>query len=313
MKSSPNPLLSVLPTVSQALLRRQPVVALESTVITHGLPRPANLDLARKMEAEVADAGAQPATIAVLDGQIHVGLDAAMLDELALGSELVKINRRDLSVAMAQHLSGGTTVSATMYIASLAGISVLATGGIGGVHRGQSGDVSADLPELARTSIAVVCSGAKSILDLPRTLEWLETAAVPVIGWGTDYFPAFFSRSSGLPVSAHADDAQSIAAMIQAHWGLGLGSGILVCVPCPEQSALAPEEIDHLIEVAEDLAQTQGIRGKDVTPFMLSRLVDLSGGSSLRANLALLRNNAAQAAELAAALQIASRLQAPPT
>jgi pseudouridine-5'-phosphate glycosidase len=274
---------------------------------------PANLDLARKMEAEVADAGAQPATIAVLDGQIHVGLDAAMLDELALGSELVKINRRDLSVAMAQHLSGGTTVSATMYIASLAGISVLATGGIGGVHRGQSGDVSADLPELARTSIAVVCSGAKSILDLPRTLEWLETAAVPVIGWGTDYFPAFFSRSSGLPVSAHADDAQSIAAMIQAHWGLGLGSGILVCVPCPEQSALAPEEIDHLIEVAEDLAQTQGIRGKDVTPFMLSRLVDLSGGSSLRANLALLRNNAAQAAELAAALQIASRLQAPPT
>jgi pseudouridine-5'-phosphate glycosidase len=312
MKPDLSPTVDLLPPVARALDLGHPIVALESTVITHGLPRPANLDLARKMEAEVAAAGAQPATIGVINGRIRIGLDAAALDELALSHDPVKINRRDLGVVVAQHKSGGTTVSATMYIANLAGISVMATGGIGGVHRGQSGDISADLPELARTPMAVVCSGAKSILDLPRTLEWLETAAVPVIGWDTEVFPAFFSQSSGLPVSAIGADAQSIAAMIQAHWKLGLKSGVLVCVPCPEQAAMAPDEINHLIEAAEELARAEDVHGKDVTPFMLSRLVELSDGTSLRANLALLRNNAARAAELAAALQPAFRSQTPP-
>lgn len=291
--------LRVHPEVASALVAGDPVVALESTVITHGLPQPVNLDLAQQMEHEVRSGGALPATAAVWRGQVHLGLAGETLEQLALSDETVKISRRDLGIAAAYKRSGGTTVAATMFIAHTAGVSVFGTGGVGGVHPGGSGDVSADLPELARTPVAVVCSGAKSILDLPRTLEWLETASVPVLGWQSDEFPAFFSRESGLPVQTRVDSAEEAAEVLRAHWALGLTSGVLLCVPCPREAALQEDEMRVLLDEAERDAQTLGISGQRVTPFLLSRLSELSGGDTLRANLALLRNNARVAASVA--------------
>jgi pseudouridine-5'-phosphate glycosidase len=286
------PWLKVHPEVASALVAGEPVVALESTVITHGLPKPVNLDLAQQMEHEVREHGALPATVGVWGGQIHLGLAGDMLEQLALSDDTVKISRRDFGVAAARKQNGGTTVAATMYVAHAAGVRVFATGGIGGVHRGRTGDVSADLAELARTPEAVICSGAKAILDLPRTLEWLETAGVPVLGWQTDDLPAFFSRSSGLPVQTSVDTAEQAAAIMHEHWSMGLESGVLICVPCPEELAVPEETAQSLIEQAEDEADQYSISGAALTPFLLSRLAELSAGATLRANLALLKNNA---------------------
>jgi pseudouridine-5'-phosphate glycosidase len=301
MPHEPPAWLHVHPEVAAALASGRPVVALESTVITHGLPEPVNLELARRMESEVRSAGAVPATVAVIDGRICLGVTTDELERLALSRSLMKISRRDLGTAVAQHGTGGTTVAATMIAAHAGGVQVFATGGIGGVHRGLSGDISADLPELARTPVVVVCAGAKAILDLPRTLEWLETAGVPVLGWGTDEFPAFFTRSSGLPVSARVKNAAETAALVRTQWGMGLRSGVLVCVPCPEEVAVPAEKVELVLRTALQQAESEGVHGKQVTPYLLSRLADLSGGGTLRANLALLRNNARVAAEIARA------------
>jgi pseudouridine-5'-phosphate glycosidase len=295
------PWLNVHSEVASALLAGDPVVALESTVITHGLPKPVNLDLAQQMEHEVREHGALPATVAVWVGRIQLGLAGEVLEQLALSEATVKISRRDFGIAAARKQSGGTTVAATMYVAHAGGVRVLATGGIGGVHRGAAGDVSTDLAELARTPVAVVCSGAKSILDLPRTLEWLETAGVPVLGWQTDEFPAFFSRSSGLPVQARVDTAEQAASVAREHWSMGLESGVLICVPCPEDVAVSEETADSFIEEAEREAAERGVAGAALTPYLLSRLAELSEGATLRANLALLRNNARVGALLAGA------------
>ncbi len=299
MPTESPPWLHVHPEVASALASGRPVVALESTVITHGLPEPVNLELARRLEGEVRAAGAVPATVAVIDGRVCLGVTTDQLERLALSRKLMKISRRDLGAAVAQHATGGTTVAATMIAAHAGGVRVFATGGIGGVHRGQAGDVSADLPELARTPVIVVCAGAKAILDLPRTLEWLETAGVPVVGWGTDEFPAFFTRSSGLRLSARVDNAVEAAELIRTQWTLGLRSGVLICVPCPEDVAVPAEAVEPVLRTALQQAEAQGVRGKDVTPFLLARLAELTGGETLRANLALLRNNARVAAELA--------------
>jgi len=292
--------LEVRPSVRQALERGQAVVALESTVLTHGIPRPENLQIARQVEDEVRRAGASPATIAVLGGRFVVGLEQEELEYVCEQPVMRKFNRRDLAPAAALGWSGGTTVSATMVLAHLAGIRVFATGGIGGVHRGASGDVSSDLTELSRTPVAVVCSGAKAILDLPRTLEWLETAGVPVVGWKTETFPEFFNAGGLLPVSARVDSADEAARLIEAQEEMG--GGALICVSCPPQEAVPAGMITDALQAAELEASAAGVRGKDLTPFLLARLVELTGGATLRANLALLRKNARVAAEIAGAL-----------
>jgi len=289
------------PEVSDALAEGKAIVALESTVITHGLPRPVNFELARQMEKEVRQVGVVPATIALLKGEVHIGLSKKDLERLALDTDSVKISVRDIGFARASRLSGGTTVAATMFLANKAGIPVFATGGIGGVHHGPSGDISADLTELARTPVAVVCSGAKSILDLPRTLEWLETFSVPVIGWQTDTFPAFFTRESDLPIHFRADTVGEIAALVRAIWETR-SSGILICVPCPEGAAIPAIRLNSALKQIEQEAQEQTIRGNKLTPFLLSRLAEITEGATLHANLALLRNNAHVAAEIAKAL-----------
>jgi len=294
--------LRISDPVRSALALGKPVIALESTVITHGLPRPANLELARRVEVEVLSHGCQPATVAVIDGQISLGLASEELERLAMASEVEKVSRRDLATVSVKGALGGTTVAATMFVAHSGGVQLMATGGIGGVHRGAAGDVSADLHELAQTPVAVVCAGAKSILDLPRTLEWLETAGVPVIGWGTDEFPAFFSRTSGLPTSASVSSAEAAAKLLQSHWRISPKGGALVCVPCPENAAVSKDVIEAALDQAQVEAEKAGITGKAITPFILGRLVELTGGATLRANLALLRNNALRGAELAVEL-----------
>lgn len=292
--------LVVHPDVADALAAHRPVVALESTVIAHGLPYPQNAQVARDMENAVRAEGATPATIAVLAGRAHIGLTAEHVEHLATGKHIAKLSRRDIAACLAQKRDGATTVSATMILAHLAGISVFATGGIGGVHRGQRTDVSADLTELSRTPVVVVCAGAKAILDLDATLEWLETAGVPVLGYGANDFPAFYSRSSGLPVDVRVDSPEQAAAIVHTHWALGLGSGLLLTVPVPAAAETPRQVIEAAI--ARALAEAEGVRGKDVTPFLLRRVSDLTGGASLRANLALLMNNARVAARLAVAL-----------
>ncbi len=292
--------LDVRPSVLQAIQRGLPVVALESTALTHGIPRPTNFEIAGEMQAQVRQAGALPATIAVLDGRFVVGLEGEELEQVCRRHDMRKLNRRDLAPAAALHWSGGTTVSATMALAEAAGIRIFATGGIGGVHRGGTGDVSADLTELARTPVAVVCSGAKAILDLPRTLEWLETAEVPVVGWKTDTFPEFFSAGGRCPVSARVDNAAEAVRLIEAQEETGCG--MLLCVPCPRDQAVPSETVDRALEAAERQAAASTIAGKELTPYLLARLVELTGGATLTANLALLRNNAAVAAEIAVAL-----------
>ena len=296
------PWVIVQQAIVAAVQQSDPVVALETTVVTHGLPRPANLELARRLEDDVRSTGAVPATIGLLNGKLHVGLTPHQLERLATEPAPHKISRRDLGPAVALGWTGGTTVAATMLAAHWAGIRVFATGGIGGVHRGEAGDVSADLPELSRTPVAVVCSGAKAILDLPRTLEWLETAGVPVVGWQTDEWPAFFSRSSGLPVSARVDTPEAAAGLIRAHQSMPLAGGVLICVPCPEDAAIPKDVVEAAVRRAEDEAATAGVHGPALTPFVLERLVALTDGATLKANLALLRRNAKVAAEIAGAL-----------
>lgn len=291
--------LTVLPEVAQALKEGEPIVALESTVITHGLPYPENGNLAKKLEAEIREKGCIPATIAILDGVICVGLEPGQLERLAQAKEMQKISVRDIAPAVTQHKSGGTTVAGTLAIANKVGIKVFATGGIGGVHRQAPFDVSADLGELARTQMVVVCAGAKAILDIPATLEVLETYGVPVIGYQTDEFPAFYSVSSGIAVSVRANSASEVAALAQAHWELDLPGSILVAVPPPIEVALDTDIIEAAIREALGEAQKMNIRGQSVTPFLLRRVSELTGGSSLRANLGLLSNNARVAADIA--------------
>ncbi|MEJ2487858.1 MAG: pseudouridine-5'-phosphate glycosidase [Anaerolineales bacterium] len=286
------------PEVVTALQQGAPVVALESTVISHGLPFPENLELANEMEALVRGGDAVPATTAVIDGQVHVGLDEAGLAKLAKGVNLRKISVRDFGPAFVQKASGGTTVAGTLVIAEQAGIKIFATGGIGGVHRDAHFDISTDLGQLAQSKVVVVCAGAKAILDLPATLETLETLGVPVIGYGTDEFPAFYSRESGLGVSARADSAEETADIAKAHWQMG-GGGLLIAVPVPAEDAIpAPQVEEHIIQALEEAA-AQGVRGQAVTPFLLSRVSQLSQGKSLKANLTLLKNNARTAAAIA--------------
>lgn len=297
------PDLDILPDVAAALAAGRPVVALESTIITHGMPHPRNVETARAVEAAVRAEGAVPATIALLHGRIKVGLSPADLDAL-VAAPAVKASGRDLAVAMVRGQSAGTTVSATMLIAARAGIRVFATGGIGGVHRGAETtfDISADLTELGRTEVAVVCAGVKSILDIPRTLEYLETMRVPVIAHGTDDFPAFFSRASGQRADHRLDSAAEIAGAIAAHLALGSGTGLLIANPVPEADAIPSAEIDGVIAAAVAEAAAQGITGKEVTPFLLDRINRATEGRSLAANIALVLDNARLAARIAGAL-----------
>lgn len=298
-----NPQIHVPAVIQEAIKANQPVVALESTVIAHGLPYPHNLELARAMEAEVRAQGAIPATVGVLGGVPTVGMDDAAIAHFAQATGVLKLSRRDISHAVALRRDGATTVAATMALAALAGVQVFATGGIGGVHRGarESWDVSGDLTELARTPVLVICAGAKSILDLPATLEYLETSGVPVLGLATDEFPAFYSRESGLPVSARAEDAAEAAAIWQAHRALG-GAGALLAVPPPPETALMPGEADAAIERALQRMAAAGVRGQGVTPFLLAAVAEETGGESMRANIALLLQNARVAAQVAVAL-----------
>ena len=278
--------------VKSALASDKAVVALESTVITHGLPYPENVRIAQEMEAEVRRLGAIPATIGMLDGLVHVGLNVDQLEKLAQTKGLHKISRRDFGPALVLNWSGGTTVAGTMLVANHARIRVFATGGIGGVHRQPIYDISPDLPELARTPMIVVCAGAKAILDLNATLEYLETASVPVVGYQTDEFPAFYSRSSGLGVSVRVDTPDQVIAIARSHWGAGSTSAVLVVNPLPDQSSMPRNDIERAVQDALVEAEIKGIRGQAVTPFLLSHVSYLTGGASLRANLELLRNNA---------------------
>ncbi|MCA9972680.1 MAG: pseudouridine-5'-phosphate glycosidase [Anaerolineales bacterium] len=296
--------LTLHPDVAAALSAGQPVVALESTVITHGLPYPHNVDTALRMETAVRDGGAQPATIAILHGRIHVGLTADQIAYLATRDRaaLRKCSRRDLPIVLAQQGDGATTVAGTMILAHMAGIELFATGGIGGVHRGHPFDVSADLIELGRTPVTVVCSGAKSILDLPATREVLETHGVPIVGYGTDDLPAFYTRRSGLPVDLRLDTPAAVADLIRARRALRLASGTLVTVPVPAADALDPAELEAYVATATAEADAHGIHGAAATPWLLSRLVALTAGRSLQANAALLLQNGRVAAQIAAAL-----------
>lgn len=290
--------------VRGALDAGKPVVALESTIITHGMPYPANLETAQGVEDVVRANGAVPATIAIIDREIHIGLNAERLEWLAQAHNVMKLSRADLAFAVAQGTTGATTVAATMICAALAGISVFATGGIGGVHKGaeETFDVSADLLELAQTPVTVVCAGAKAILDLPKTMEVLETHGVPVIGYQTDVLPAFWSRVSDIPIPLRCDGAEAIAAAHQMRARLGLKGGQLVANPIPAEVELSREYLEPIIAQAVAEAEAQWITAKGVTPFLLGRIVELTEGMSLKANIALVRNNAKLASEIALVL-----------
>ncbi len=291
------------PEVAAAIRNRAPLVALESTIITHGMPFPQNVETAARVEDTIRRAGAVPATIAVMGGQLHVGLTAAELESLGRMRDVAKLSRADLAACMARGGNGATTVAATMIAARAAGIGTFATGGIGGVHRGAeaSFDISADLPELAQTAVTVVAAGAKAILDLPKTFEYLETLGVPVIAFGQDEIPAFWSRSSGLKAPLRMDDPAEIAAAARMRAALGLPGGQLVVNPIPETDEIAADVLAPVIAQALDEAAAQGISSKAVTPFLLQRIFELTGGRSLTANIALVLNNARVAAAIAAA------------
>lgn len=288
--------------VSAALHFERPLVALESTVVAHGLPYPQNLETAQRMEQIVRDSGAVPATIAIFGGKICVGLDREQLERLATDKNVRKISRRDIPIAVAKTLDGATTVAATTLIAHAAGIKVFATGGIGGVHRGYSNDISSDLPELAQTPMIVVCSGAKSVLDLPATREWLETYGIPVLGWQWGKMAAFYSRNSDLPIDERVENGRDVAEIAQARDDLGLKNSILVTVPVPEQFEIGSDELEELLSDAIHLASELKISGKEITPFLLSQMAEKSGGRTLSANIALLENNARVASEIAKAI-----------
>ncbi len=295
-------LLHLSASVHAALSANQPIVALESTVTAHGLPRPQNLETAQRMEQIVSDAGATPATIAILDGKLHVGLGQAQLKHIADNQAIRKISTRDLPSAVTKHWDGATTVATTAWIAHRAGIRVFSTGGIGGVHRGTLPDVSADLPELARTPIVVVCSGAKIVLDLPATREWLETNGITVVGYECDELPAFYSRASGLPVDVRVESAGEVATIFRAQRLLGLESALLVTVPVPLETEVAANELKEVLDDALRQAEADHVSGRDLTPFLLSRMADQSEGATLRSNIALLENNARIAAQIARAI-----------
>lgn len=308
-----NEYLDVSEEVREALQYGRPVVALESTIISHGMPFPQNRETALSVERTVRENGAIPATIAILGGRLKAGLLQAEIELLARkGREVTKVSRRDLPFVIARRGDGATTVAGTMIVASMAGIRVFATGGIGGVHRGaeRSFDVSADLEELAVTEVAVVCAGAKSILDLGLTLEYLETRGVPVVGYGTDELPAFYTRSSGFRLDYRLDSPEEIAAMLEVKWRAGLGGGVVVANPIPSEEAMDPAVINSAIDQALREASEQGVKGKEMTPFLLARIVELTGGDSLESNIKLVLSNSALAARIAAAYAAAGRSRA---
>jgi pseudouridine-5'-phosphate glycosidase len=297
------------PEVAAARNAGLPIVALESTIISHGMPYPQNVQTARKVEQIIRDAGAVPATIAIMDGKICIGLSEEQLETLGTASDAIKVSRRDLAYVLSQRLLGATTVAATMICARLAGIEVFVTGGIGGVHRGAgtSFDISADLQELASTSVAVVCAGVKSILDIGLTLEYLETHGVPVVSVGQPGFPAFFTRESGFNADFQLDSPEQQANFIRTKWQLGLAGGVVVSNPVPEQFAMPKEEIDRITEQALQEAGRQGVTGKKVTPFLLARIKELTEGRSLATNIALVEHNALVGARLAVALNLQAK------
>ncbi len=300
-----NKYLDISPEVKQALAEGKPVVALESTIISHGMPYPKNVETAMLVEKTIRDNGAVPATIAIIGGRLKAGLSAEEIEYLGKsGRKVAKASRRDMAAIVARGADGATTVTTTMIIAHMAGISVFATGGIGGVHRGAETtmDISADLEELGSTPVMVVCAGAKSILDLGLTLEYLETKGVPVIGYGTDELPAFYTRRSGFGVDYRVDSPEELAAMFKAQQGLGMKGGMLVTNPIPEQYAMDKEVIDAAIDQAIAESREKGIHGKETTPFLLARVVELTGGDSLESNIQLVLNNATVAAKTAAEL-----------
>ena len=307
---APHPALALTEEVRAALAEGRPVVALESTIISHGMPYPQNVAMATEVEQLIRDGGAVPATIAVLGGRPRVGLSPADLELLATDPDVAKVSLRDLPYVIARGAHGATTVAATMRLAALAGIRTFVTGGLGGVHRGaqQTFDVSADLTELAQTDVAVVSAGVKSILDIGLTLETLETLGVPVIGYGTDEFPAFFSRSSGFAAPMRADSPEELAAIMQTKWDLGIRGGLDIANPIPAEDEIPAEQIAAIIEQALADMDAKSIRGKEATPFLLGRIVEITGGESLRANIALVKNNARLGARIATAY--AARLAA---
>ncbi len=290
--------------VKKALSENAPIVALESTIISHGMPYPQNIAVAMEVESTVRNNGATPATIAILDGQLHVGLRAEELESFAQKKDVMKCSRRDLPFVVSKKIHGATTVAATMIIAEMAGIKIFATGGIGGVHRNAENtwDVSADLIELAQTNVAVVSAGAKAILDLPKTLEYLETFGVPVIGFKTEEFPAFYTRSSGLKLSLQLNSAKEMASFLHAKWNMNLNGGAIIANPIPKEFELSSSEIEAAIQQAVLEAQAKGITGKETTPFLLKRLNEATKGESQKANKALVLNNAKVAAEIAVSM-----------
>ena len=295
-------LFSLSPEVEAALAANQPIVAFESTVIAHGLPRPQNLHTAQRLEQIVHEAGAVPTTIAILAGRLCVGLTEDQIRFIADDTEIRKISIRDLPIAIAQKWNGATTVASTSWIAQRAGIKVFATGGIGGVHRGPLPDVSGDLPALASTPIIVVCSGAKIVLDLAATREWLETYGVTVVGYQCDELPAFYSRSSGLPIDVRVDSPEEVVQIFRAHQALGVESSLLVTVPVPEEFEVSAIDLERALDEALREAESQHVVGRELTPFLLSRMAQISEGATLKANIALLENNAHVAAQIAEAI-----------
>jgi pseudouridine-5'-phosphate glycosidase len=294
--------LSVTSEIESAVAANKPIVALESTVIAHGLPRPQNLETAQRLEQIVRQEGAIPATIAVLSGKLCVGLNAHQLEHLASSKDVRKLSTRDLAIAVANEWDGATTVASTIWIAHRAGIKVFATGGIGGVHRGPLPDVSADLPELATTPMIVVCSGAKIVLDLPATREWLETNAVTVVGHGCDELPAFYSRHSGLPVDVRCDSPEAVVRLFNTQRELGVSGALLVTVPVPAAAEIPAEALKTILDRSLADAEQSHVSGRELTPFLLGRMAQLSEGSTLHANIALLENNALVAARIASGL-----------
>jgi len=296
--------LEVQDSVRRALVEGRPVVALESTIISHGMPYPQNVETARKVEQIIREHGAEPATIAIIGGKIKVGLSDSELEYLGRSGGVVKTSRRDLPFVIAGKADGATTVAATMIIAALAKIKVFVTGGIGGVHRGaqQTLDISADLEELAHTNVAVVCAGAKSILDLALTLEYLETRGVPVVGYRTDELPAFYTRKSGFKVDYRVDSLPELAAAMKAKWELGLNGGLVIANPIPEEYQMDGDVINKAIEAALAEAEKEKISGKELTPYLLAKIKDITGGDSLSSNVQLIYNNAAVGADLAVEL-----------
>ena len=292
--------LDIKPEVEEALKNREPVVALESTIISHGMPYPKNVETALGVENIVRQNGAVPATIGILGGKLKVGLTEDEVEYLGKAKNVIKTSRRDIPFVVSKKLDGATTVASTMFIAALAGIKVFATGGIGGVHRGaqETFDISADLQELAQTNVAVVCAGAKAILDIGLTLEYLETCGVPVVGYGTDEFPAFYTRMSGYKVDYRVDNAEELAAALKTKWDLGLDGGVVVANPIPEEHEMDYYVITKAINDAVAEAEAKGIKGKETTPFLLARVKELTGGDSLESNIALVYNNAKVAAQL---------------